>query len=109
MRIASVETIEVCHPLARPVGPASAFNTARRSVYIRITTDDGLVGWGEAYALAGVHAAIRDTLAPLLVGTDPLDVRRLWQTMWVATFENGFAVGGVDIALHDLWGKALAS
>jgi D-galactarolactone cycloisomerase len=107
MRIASVETIEVCHPLARPVGPASVFNTARRSIYIRIATDAGLVGWGESYALAGVHAAIRDTLAPLLIGQNPLDIRRLWQAMWVATFENGFAVGGVDIALHDLWGKAL--
>ena len=54
-----------------------------------------------------MRAAIVDQLAPLLVGRDPLDLRRLWQAQWDATFGNGFAVGGADIALHDLCGKAL--
>jgi D-galactarolactone cycloisomerase len=76
-------------------------------VVIKMTTDVGLVGWGESYALAGVRATIRDVLAPLLVGRDPLQRATLWQQMWDATFGNGFAVGGVDIALHDLCGKAL--
>ncbi|MCA1646878.1 MAG: mandelate racemase/muconate lactonizing enzyme family protein [Chloroflexi bacterium] len=37
----------------------------------------------------------------------PLETRRLHQHMLAATFANGFAVGGLDLALHDLWGKAL--
>jgi D-galactarolactone cycloisomerase len=107
MKITSVETIQLRHQLARPVGPASVFNTSRQTILIRISTDAGLIGWGEAYALAGVRAAIQDVLAPLLVGEDPCGVRRLWPRLWDATFGNGFAVGGVDIALHDLWGKVL--
>ncbi len=79
----------------------------RQSIVIKLTTDAGLVGWGETYALAGVRAAIRDVLAPLLIGRDPLDRGQLHQQAWDATFGNGFAVGGIDIALHDLCGKAL--
>jgi D-galactarolactone cycloisomerase len=54
-----------------------------------------------------VEAAIRDVLTPLLVGRDPLEARRLHHQMLAATFNNGFAVGGLDLALHDVWGKAL--
>ena len=107
MKITAVETIHLRHELTRPVGPASVFNTSRQTILVRISTDAGLIGWGEAYALAGVRAAIHEVLAPLLIGEDPCQVRRLWPRLWDATFGNGFAVGGVDIALHDLWGKAL--
>jgi D-galactarolactone cycloisomerase len=107
LRITSVETIHVRRTLSRPTGPAGAFNAARQSLLIKISTDAGLDGWGETYALAGVRAAIDTVLAPLLIGRNPLDLRRLWQAQWDATFGNGFAVGGTDIALHDLCGKAL--
>jgi D-galactarolactone cycloisomerase len=105
--ITAVDTFHLRHELRRPVGPASAFNTSRQTIVIRVATDAGLVGWGEAYALAGVRAAIHEVLGPLLIGQDPTQPRRLWQRLWDATFGNGFAVGGVDIALHDLWGKSL--
>lgn len=82
-------------------------NSAREALLIKVSTDSGLVGWGETYAVAGVRDAIERVLVPLLVGRDPFDVRVLWRSMWDATFGNGFAVGGVDIALHDVWGKAL--
>jgi len=107
LRIAAVETIHTRYQLSRPTGPAGAFNAARQSIVIKITSDTGLVGWGETYALAGVRAAIRDVLSPVLVAADPLQRATLWQQMWDATFGNGFAVGGVDIALHDLCAKAL--
>src|ERR1700730_13003620 len=93
--------------MAAPRGPSILSYRERESLFIKIQTDAGLVGWGETYRVAGVEAAIRDVLAPLLVGRDPLDGRRLHQQMLRATFENGFAIGGVDIALHDLCGKAL--
>jgi D-galactarolactone cycloisomerase len=107
LRIIAVETIHTRYPLSRPTGPAGAFNAARQSLVIKVTTDAGLIGWGETYALAGVRAAIDRVVAPLLIGGDPLDRARLWQQVWAATFGNGFAVGGIDIALHDLCGKAL--
>jgi D-galactarolactone cycloisomerase len=107
LRITSVETIHVRRTLARPTGPAGAFNAARQSLLVKIATDGGLIGWGETYALAGVRSAIDTVLTPLLLGRNPLDRRQLWQAQWDATFGNGFAVGGTDIALHDLCGKAL--
>jgi D-galactarolactone cycloisomerase len=57
--------------------------------------------------MGGVETTIHDVLAPLLVGANPLDSRGLHAQMLRATFENGFAVGGVDLALQDAAGKAL--
>ena len=106
MRIASLETLLVRHPLTRPTGPSGASNSFRQTLVLKLTTDEGLVGWGETYAIAGVRSAIDDTLASLLLGQNPLEIGRLQHLMNEATFGNGFAVGGVDIALHDVWGKA---
>lgn len=107
MRLASFETFLVRHPLSRPTGPSGAYNTMRQTVVLKLTTDEGLVGWGETYALAGVRSAITDVLAPLVLSQQHLSVGRLHPLMEDATFGNGFAVGGVDIALHDLQGKLL--
>jgi L-alanine-DL-glutamate epimerase-like enolase superfamily enzyme len=78
-----------------PVGPASAQNRSRQTIVSPVTTDAGVVGWGETSALAGVRAAIDQVLTPLVVGQDPLDAGALWQRLWAASFGNGFAVGGV--------------
>ena len=107
MRLAAVETVLVRHVLSRPTGPSGASNAARQTLVVKLTTSDGLIGWGETYAVAGVRAAIDEVLAPLLLGQGEVAFGRLHQLMDDATFGNGFAVGGVDIALHDLRGKAL--
>jgi D-galactarolactone cycloisomerase len=107
MKITTVETFHLRHALSRATGPASVLNTARSTLLVRIGTDEGLVGWGETAPLAGVRATIDETYAPLLIGRDPLWVQRGWRTRWLAPFESGLATGAVDIALHDVWGKAL--
>ena len=104
------------------------------SVLVKVETDDGLVGWGEAKAGVGsaasgygLAAIINRDLAPLLVGQDPRDVSRLWDVMY-NTPREGFAldrghvlpqlgrrglsisaIAGVDIALWDLLGKSLGA
>ncbi|MGI9146881.1 MAG: mandelate racemase/muconate lactonizing enzyme family protein [Chloroflexota bacterium] len=107
MRIARVDIFPVRAAMATPRGPSILTYTHRTSLFVKVTSDTGLVGWGETYRMPGVEAAIRDVLAPMLGGRDPLDSRRLRQEMLAASFSNGFAVGGLDLALHDLWGKAL--
>ncbi len=107
MKIASVDVIPVRADMTTPRGPSILTYHVRETLFIKLTTDSGLVGWGETYRLAGAEATIRDVLAPLLIGTAPIPSRALHQQMLSATLENGFAVGGVDLALHDLWGKAL--
>jgi len=104
------------------------------SVLVKVETDDGLVGWGEAKAGVGsaasgygLAAIINRDLAPLLVAQDPRDVSRLWDVMY-NTPREGFAldrghvlpqlgrrglsisaIAGVDIALWDLLGKSLGA
>jgi L-alanine-DL-glutamate epimerase-like enolase superfamily enzyme len=104
------------------------------SVVVKIETDGGLVGWGEAKAGVGSAASayglaeiINRDYAPLLVGQDPRDVSRLWDVMY-NTPREGYAVArghvlpqlgrrglsisaiaGVDIALWDLLGKSLGA
>lgn len=107
MKIASVETLLLQHKLSRPTGPASVLNEWRRNLLVRITTDTGLVGWGETAPLAGVRDSIDTLYAPALIGHDPRNIGNTWRTRWLAPFENRLAIGAIDIALHDLVGQAL--
>src|SRR5437588_3966834 len=90
-------------------------------VLVRVRTDTGLEGIGEADASPEVVKAIVDApfshtiacgLRELLVGENPLDHERLWQTMYRRTMYFGrkavgiTAMAAVDMALWDLKGKA---
>jgi D-galactarolactone cycloisomerase len=107
VKIAAIDVFPVRAKMSAPRGPSIFTYHARETLFIKVTSEDGLVGWGETYRLAGVEATIREVLAPLLIGADGFPSRRIRKTMLSSTFDNGFAVGGVDVALHDLWGKAL--
>jgi D-arabinonate dehydratase/D-galactarolactone cycloisomerase len=84
---------------------------------VRIETDSGAVGWGEAKAPVGAEATaliVDGLLAPIVIGTDPFDIRVLWERMFgamrVRGHSNGFwleAISGIDIALWDLTGRLL--
>jgi galactonate dehydratase len=84
------------------------------STYVRVYTDEGVVGNGECiHGGAGCPAAVR-SFRPLLVGEDPLDVERLFEKLRRAHLFNGALAGatvtamsGVEIALWDLAGRAL--
>ena len=106
-RLRSIELFPLRTDLATPRGPSIHTYHSRETLFIKVTTDAGLIGWGETYRMAGVESAIRDVLAPLIIGHEAVASRHLHEQMLAATFGNGFAVGGVDLALHDLWGKAL--
>lgn len=84
---------------------------------VRVVTDDGLVGWGEAHAPPiprVAQALITDLLAPQLVGRDPRAIDAIWDAMHASMRLRGYgsgvmleAMAGVDIALWDLVGKAM--
>lgn len=92
------------------------FLLGEREVLVRIETDSGLVGWGDAsleHRAVTVAAAIRE-LSRLLIGTDPRPVTAHWQRLTRAGFYRGgpvlsSAVAGLDHALWDLRGHALGA
>ena len=80
---------------------------------VRVYTDAGVVGTGEAYWGAGVPELIQ-RMTPFLVGENPLDVDRLYEHMVQKMSGEGSiggvtvsAIAGVEVALHDLAGKIL--
>ncbi len=98
MRVTSLETIRL--------------NEFANILWVRVHTDDGLVGLGETFFGArAVEAYIHESAAPYLLGQDPLQIDRHakgltgylgWRSTGVETRGNS----AVDIALWDLFGKA---
>lgn len=106
MKIAKLETFLLQAPLPRAVGCSTFLYAFRDTLLIKLTTDDGLVGWGETAPVPGLQALI-EQMGAQLIGQSPLEHRKIWRSLWGPNFGNGLAVAGIDIALHDLWGKAL--
>ena len=80
---------------------------------VRVYTDAGVVGTGEAYWGAGVPELI-ERMKPFLVGENPLDIDRLFEHLVQKMSGEGSvegttvtAISGIEIALHDLAGKVL--
>jgi L-alanine-DL-glutamate epimerase-like enolase superfamily enzyme len=82
-------------------------------LWVQVHTDEGLVGLGETfYAVQPAVAHIHETLAPYLLGKDPLTIDRHSRHM-LSSYLGFKTVGAemrassaVDIALWDLWGRA---
>ncbi len=119
MKIRSVETFALEAPIERPVGRArqTVPITARRCLLVKITTDEGLVGYGEGLTPVSPRAAaavVTDVLSPFLPGKDPMDTEALWEVLYSTNGSRGYVrgyqmigIGAVDIALWDLKGKIL--
>jgi L-alanine-DL-glutamate epimerase-like enolase superfamily enzyme len=82
--------------------------------FVKVETDDGLVGWGECSDSRnphGVAGSVRD-LEPLLIGEDPRAVQRLYWDM-LRSFRQNLggtshkAIAGIELALWDIKAKAL--
>ncbi len=97
-------------------GPGGSYG--RAAVILKITADDGTVGWGQSVpvarwsyeTLATSTIVLRDYLAPTLIGLDPTDVPAAHKAMDKAlapAFSTGMPIAraGLDLALHDLAGK----
>jgi L-alanine-DL-glutamate epimerase-like enolase superfamily enzyme len=132
-RVARVDTVVVSLPRETPylgplgggdravgdyvvrAGNRTLYPTVDRSVLVKITSDDGTVGWGETYGIVApraVTAIIDDVLGPVILGRDARDVaviqEDLYDLMRVRGFGGGYyadAIAGVDIALWDATAK----
>lgn len=121
--MSKIERIDV-FPMRYPMKGYFKFFTGphggagRAAVIVKITADDGTVGWGQSVPIAKwsyetletATIALRDYYGPALIGHDPTDIEEAHAVMDRA-IAPGFSTGmpitraGIDIALHDLCGK----
>ncbi|WP_213453199.1 mandelate racemase/muconate lactonizing enzyme family protein [Rhizomonospora bruguierae] len=114
MKIESVTAVPFRIPYRRTFHMATASMPAADHVLVRVTTDDGLVGVAEAPARPAIYGesqrsivtAIREWFAPAITGMDAFAVEQLGARL-AGAVHNHTAKGAIDIALHDLQGKAL--
>jgi D-galactarolactone cycloisomerase len=110
-------------PSSFPIPPANrvalGIGTAvkRDAVVVKVTTDEGITGWGEAHhgrAHTAVAKLIDSTLKQLVLNQDPFDTVGVWERIYrfqLASHGMGagacLAMSGIDMALWDIRGKAL--
>lgn len=124
-RIARVEAFPINYPVVGRFkffeGPKGRL-PGRPAVLVKITAEDGTVGWGQAVpsqrwsyeTLESVYTTIRNYLAPELAGLDAFDLDGIHAVMnreIAPSFSTGQPIckAGIDLALHDLTGKLLRS
>ena len=80
-------------------------------VFVKVTTDEGLVGWGDATDFPGepiIAEAVR-YLARYVVGESPLNIEKVWNKMYFGMYSTGKtingAITGIETALWDILGK----
>lgn len=115
MNISSVDTFVLSTPLDTPFAFSQGWVHRRSATLVKITTDDGIVGWGESFA-QGLEppqiaaAVIEHALTPLILNKNPLDTSVLWHTMYSQTRDFGrkgsviSAISAIDTALWDIAG-----
>ena len=116
-RIVEVTARALSCPTPGGITFAVGRSAKRDMVLVKIVTDEGTVGWGEAHhaqAPSTIAAFINDALGPSLIGQDPHAIEVLWDRVYkrfISTHGPGAAavigLSGVDLALWDIKGKEL--
>ena len=130
MKVTALETYCLSAPLPQPVRTSNSTISQVSEVIVKLTTDAGLVGIGEAHGPfllqqgpAGLRTVgdIVQRITPLVIGQDPFHAEQIWQDLFGLTYTSvkGIptlakqhrqlvtAMSAIDIALWDLKGKAI--
>ncbi len=116
MKITEVKSYALRSPLDQPFAFSQGWVGQRSATLVEVVTDEGIIGWGEAFAQGLeppeiARAVIESALKPLVIGADPLDTEVLWHRMYHQTRDYGrkgsvvAAISAIDIALWDIAGK----
>jgi D-galactarolactone cycloisomerase len=117
LKITSIQTIALKVPL-KLEGPAPIMGGVRRNamdtLLVRVDTDAGVTGWGEAFGhriWPATKAALDTLIAPLCIGRDPTNIEALMDSLARNLYGSGragpiiYGLSGIDIALWDIAGK----
>ena len=117
MKITKVEVFPIGMAYAKPYEQATGVTKMARRVVVKIYTDEGVVGLGEASTLLPnrtgesaqvIAVVISNLFAPLLIGENPLEIQLVMQKLRKASMDKyGFLYSktAIDMALHDIAGK----
>ena len=117
MKIVKVEPILIDVPLKLSGAVPMSSGEARRSIntlLVKVETDEGLTGYGEAFGLAGAmatYAAVKHIVAPRCIGRDATQIVDLMNDLYRRLYNCGrngpvvFGMSGIEIALWDIAGK----
>lgn len=118
MKITAIQAIPISFrlPEGKTVTMGVGSTTKRDAIVVRVQTDAGITGYGEAHpgrSPGAVTSLIHGTIAPMLVGMQATDVVGAWQRvhrMQLSSHGLGagaaLALSGIDMALWDIRGKA---
>ena len=115
MKITKIESIPYAIPVKKFSDAYTNF-THSNAVLIKINTDEGLIGLGEACAwepefygetVESIHSLILDYIAPKIIGEDPTNINQIMQTLDKILARVTCVKEGIDLALFDLLGKKL--
>lgn len=118
MKIEDITVLPISYRL--PEGSGATMGVGRMvkrdAVLVKVVTDEGLIGWGEAHhgrSPGAIAKLIETTLKPMILGMDALDTTGVWLRLYKGHFAtHGFGAGtaiamsGIDLALWDVRGKA---
>ena len=113
MRIQDIQVGSIALPLRHPFKTALRTVEAVEDVVVRVISDDGRVGYGEAPptavitgdTLGSIQCAVRDFIRPALTGMEVEDLDGTMRRLHGCLVKNTSAKAAVDMALYDLWGK----
>ncbi|HLH90789.1 MAG TPA: enolase C-terminal domain-like protein [Xanthobacteraceae bacterium] len=113
MKVTGIEPIAVAFPMKKPVFMAGVEIRQADNVLVRVESDTGVIGWGEAASaptmtgetVESMMAAIA-YMIPAVLGRDPRDIAGASAAMNIRMYGNQAAKAAVEIALHDLVGRA---
>lgn len=117
MKITGIECLPLVFPYGEPIYDAIFKAPHRQAMLVRVHTDEGISGIGEAASFGGpldsTKVVLEKEIAPRLIGEDPFDVERIWRKVYFRSWQHGrggivvCAMSGIDIALWDIIGKAV--
>lgn len=115
MKITEIEIFAIHLPLVEPFVISYATYDYMPSIIVKMTTDSGHVGYGEAVADEHVtgeswestFAVLKNTLAPALIGMNPVEMEKIHERMDKEIYSVPAAKAAIDIACYDVVGKAL--
>ena len=111
MKIKKIEPFIVSQQLKEPFHFSQWEYQTRTICLVKVTTDEGIYGWGEGYGPANMVKAGVEFFNPFILGMDALDHEIVWQHMYLRSLDYArrgvmlAALSAIDIALWDIKGK----